>query len=88
MISTGTQAGEEFIYVLAGSIEQWVDTSCQVLETGDAVIIPAGCVHASFNNTSSEAVLLVVLTPVSVDAPLTEDASEEAPWCTLRTHNP
>ena len=76
---------EEIIYVLEGTIEQWVGEDHQVLTAGDSVIIPADRVHASFNIGSTEARIFVVLTPAASDQPLAVDMADEAPWKTLRT---
>lgn len=78
---------EELIFVITGTIEQWVDRKSHILEPGDSVLIPAGCVHASFNLTSEDAVLVVVLSPVELDGPLTEEVAHESPWSTLRTRD-
>ncbi len=75
---------EELIYVLSGTIEQWVRRERRVLAAGDAVIIPAGWEHASFNDGLTEAVLFVALAPATSDAPLAEDVSDQTPWKTLR----
>ena len=75
---------EEIIYVLEGSIEQWVGEERRVLRAGDSVIIPADRVHASFNTGSTEARIFVVLTPAASDQPLAVDVAGEAPWKTLR----
>src|SRR5206468_498693 len=40
---------EEVIYVLAGELEQWVEDERRMLRAGDAVVIPAAVVHASYN---------------------------------------
>ena len=37
---------EEVIYVIEGSIEQWLLDEKQVLAAGDSVVIPASAVHA------------------------------------------
>ena len=76
---------EEVIYVLDGTIEQWVGEERHVLTAGDAVVIPADRVHASFNIGPTEATLFVVLTPAHSDQPLAVDVSGEVPWKTLRT---
>ena len=79
---------EEIIYVLHGEIDQWVDRDCCRLAEGDAVIIPADRVHASFNAGAEDAVLFVVLTPAKSDAPLGIDVSGQEPWNTLRKTAP
>ena len=78
---------EELIFVLQGTIEQWIGESCKILSPGDAVVIPAGLAHASFNAGEDSAVLFVALTPTEVDAPLGEDLSNLEPWNKLRTRD-
>ena len=78
---------EELIYVLEGAIEQWVGKRHQQLAAGDAALIPSGMVHASFNTGTVNAVLLVVLSKATSDAPLAVDVSQETPWNTLRTNS-
>ncbi len=75
---------EEIIYVLQGVIEQWIGEEHQLLAAGDATLIPAGLVHASFNVGEDDAILFVVLSSASGDAPLAIDVSTEAPWNALR----
>ncbi|MCY4206120.1 MAG: cupin domain-containing protein [Bacteroidetes bacterium] len=75
---------EELIVVLEGTIEQWIDQSCQFLSPGDAVVIPAGLPHASFNTGKTPALLFVTLTGAKLEIPLAEDLSTQKPWSTLR----
>ena len=78
---------EELILVLEGTIEQWIDDTCQILAPGDAVMIPAGVPHASFNIGEIPAILFVALTPAELEQPLSEDLSDQKPWSTLRSRN-
>ena len=78
---------EELIFVLQGTIEQWIGESCKILSPGDAVVIPADLAHASFNVGEDSAVIFVVLTPTELDAPLGEDLSNLEPWNKLRTRD-
>ncbi len=79
---------EELIFVMQGTIEQWIGESCKILSPGDAVVIPAGLAHASFNAGEDSAVLFVALTPTRLDdAPLAEDLSNLEPWNKIRTRN-
>ncbi len=77
---------DEVIYVLAGSVEQWIEREKQILGPGDCAYIPAGVVHASYNAGAEDATVLAILSPcvgeMGVD---TVDVSGEAPWNTLRT---
>ena len=76
---------EEVIYVIEGSIEQWVLDQKQVLSAGDSVVIPASAVHASFNEGSEPAKILAILSPaVGDDGYGVEDVAGEEPWASLR----
>ena len=76
---------EEVIYVIEGSIEQWVLDRKQVLSAGDSVVIPASAVHASFNESSEPAKILAILSPaVGDDGYGVEDVAGEEPWASLR----
>jgi quercetin dioxygenase-like cupin family protein len=75
---------EEVIYVKSGSIEQWVGKQKRILGPGDAVLIPPGTVHASFNAGSSDAALLAIFGPAIGDGFETVEMAEESPWRELR----
>ena len=76
---------EEVIYVIEGSIEQWVLDEKQVLSAGDSVVIPASAVHASFNDGTVPAKILAILSPaVGDDGYGLEDVAGEEPWASLR----
>lgn len=76
---------EEVIYVLAGSLEQWVERERRVLEPGDGALIPAGVVHASFNTSGQEARIIAVLSPCVGEAGYeVEEVAGEEPWRSLR----
>jgi uncharacterized cupin superfamily protein len=53
---------EEFVYVLEGEPDAWIDGALHRLKPGDAVGFPAGTgiCHSFLNNTESEVRLLVV----------------------------
>lgn len=53
---------EEFVYVIAGTPDAWVNGTLHRLEPGDAVGFPAGTgiAHTFINNTEHEVRLLVV----------------------------
>lgn len=55
-------AEEEFIFVLEGAPDVWIDGNLHRLEPGDAVGFPAGTgiCHTFLNNTAAEVRLLVV----------------------------
>lgn len=52
---------EEFVYVLAGPVDAWIDGHVHRMETGDLAAFPAGTgiSHCFINNTDREALLLV-----------------------------
>ena len=55
-------AEEEFVFVVEGRPDAWVDGVLHPLEPGDSIGLPAGTgvCHAILNNTTSEVRLLVV----------------------------
>ncbi|HEX5475093.1 MAG TPA: MerR family transcriptional regulator [Vicinamibacterales bacterium] len=56
--------GEEFIYMLAGTLELWLDElQCYVLDAGDSFWFESTHGHRWFNPGESEAVLLWINTP-------------------------
>jgi len=80
---------EEFVYVLEGRPDVWVDGHLHRLRPGDSVSFPAGTgiCHSFLNNTSEEVRWLVIgevtKTVNRVYYPLNESASEttrEARW--------
>lgn len=76
---------EETIYVIEGSIEQWLETKKQILNPGDSAFIPADMVHASFNISSQPAKLLAILGPCSgPDGYELVEVADQAPWSGLR----
>ena len=52
---------EEFVYVLQGEVDAWIDGEVHRMRTGDLAAFPSGTgiCHAFLNNGTSEAVLLV-----------------------------
>ena len=76
---------EEVIYVIEGSIEQWLRQEKRMLNPGDSVFIPADTVHASFNVSARPAKLLAILGPcVGPGGYQLVDVSGDAPWNALR----
>ncbi len=76
---------EEVIYCVEGEVEQWLEEKKQSLRPGDAVVIPAGCVHASFNRSARDAKLLAILGPSVNDQSGYEvtEVADQPPWNTL-----
>ncbi|MFK7981825.1 MAG: cupin domain-containing protein [Saprospiraceae bacterium] len=76
---------EEVIYVVNGTVEQWVGQEKQILTAGESVFIPADMVHASFNVGDSDARLIAILGPsVGEDGYELVEVYEQAPWNALR----
>jgi DNA-binding transcriptional MerR regulator/quercetin dioxygenase-like cupin family protein len=61
---TYTHEGEDFLYILRGSLEIWLDESeCQVLEQGHSFWFESNRGHRWFNPTKSPTLILWVNTP-------------------------
>lgn len=75
---------EEIIYIVEGRAEQWVQTQRQVLGPGEVAHIPAGAVHATYNDSDCPLVFLAILSPAK-PAPGCVDVSDQEPWKSLRT---
>lgn len=76
---------EETIYVIEGTVEQWLGEEQRVLTSGDAVYVDAGTVHASFNVGDQPARVLAILGPCVGEAGYEmEVVADEAPWNALR----
>ncbi len=76
---------EEIIYVVEGEVEQWVETERRILKPGEVAHIPRGVVHATFNPSSADAVILAILSPAAAVGPFLVDVSAEEPWKSLRS---
>jgi quercetin dioxygenase-like cupin family protein len=76
---------EEILYVIDGQVEQWLEDRKAFIKKGDVAFVPKNTVHASFNDSTSEAKLLAILGPaVGEGGYELVDVSDEAPWNTLR----
>ncbi len=76
---------EEVIYVLDGELEQWVEHERRVLHAGDAVVIPAAVVHASYNESDRPAKIVAILSPCVGEAGYeVEELADVEPWKSLR----
>jgi quercetin dioxygenase-like cupin family protein len=75
----------EIIFVLEGRIEQWIEDRKEELGVGDAAVIEAGVVHATYNDGDVPARILAVLAPsVGESGYAAVDVSGEEPWASLR----
>jgi quercetin dioxygenase-like cupin family protein len=76
---------DEVIIVVEGEIEQWLERESRRLRPGDAVVIPAAAVHASFNVGDGVARITVILGPCAGPVGYEiVDVSAEEPWRSLR----
>ena len=76
---------EEILYMIDGTVEQWIEEKKQNIRKGDVAFIPENTVHASFNDSEQEVKLLAILGPAVGDAGYEfDDVSEQAPWSSLR----
>ena len=76
---------EEVIYVIAGTVEQWMDREKRILGPGDSLFIPADMVHASFNVGAADARIVAILGPCVGEAGYElVDVAGDAPWNALR----
>lgn len=76
---------EEVIYVIEGTIEQWLGQEKHMLSAGDSVVIPESAVHATFNDGDAPAKILAILSPsVGEDGYGVEDVAGDEPWASLR----
>jgi transcriptional regulator with XRE-family HTH domain len=59
-----SHAGEEFIHMLSGSLEVWLDEiECYTISPGDSLWFDSSSGHRFFNPSTEEAVLIWVNTP-------------------------
>ncbi|NBR42147.1 MAG: cupin domain-containing protein [Verrucomicrobia bacterium] len=75
---------EEVIYVLSGEVEQWVEKEFRLMKAGEVAHIPPGLVHATFNSSKADAVILAILSPGESTGPFMVDVSDESPWNQIR----
>ena len=74
---------EEAIYVLEGEVEQWVGETKQTLLVGQCAHMLPGVVHATFNKSGKDAMILAILSPGSQNGPFMVDVSGEEPWVSI-----
>ena len=76
---------DEVIVVVEGEIELWLEQESRRLRPGDAVVIPAAVVHASFNVGEGRARITVILGPCAGPVGYeVVDVFAEEPWRSLR----
>ena len=75
---------EEILYILSGQAEQWVEKKKKILRAGDAVYIPVGMIHGTYNAGKDVLDFLAILSPAKGDGPVTVEVCDQEPWKSLR----
>ena len=76
---------DELIIVKSGAVTQYIESESQTLRSNDSVYIDKDVVHASYNDSDTDAELQVILAPPAGEGGYeTVDVSGEAPWASLR----
>ena len=75
---------EEILYILSGTAEQWIEKEKRIMKTGDAIYLPVGMVHGTYNIGAETLDFLAVLSPAKSEGPVTVEVSEQEPWRSLR----
>ena len=76
---------DEIIYILSGEAEQWYENERRIVKSGDAVYIPRGVVHGTYNSSAQEVDFLAILTPAKISGPMTVEVVDQEPWRSMRT---
>ena len=77
-------AMEEILYILSGTAEQWVERETRVMQPGDALYLPAGVIHGTYNTGVALLDFLAVLSPAKSPGPVTVEVGDQEPWKSLR----
>jgi quercetin dioxygenase-like cupin family protein len=75
---------EEILYILSGTAEQWIEKEKRIMKAGDAIYLPLGMVHGTYNIGEDTLDFLAVLSPARSEGPVTIEVSDQAPWKSLR----
>jgi quercetin dioxygenase-like cupin family protein len=75
---------EEILYILSGTAEQWIEKEKRVMKAGDAIYLPVGMVHGTYNIGAETLDFLAVLSPAKSEGPVTVEVSEQEPWKSLK----
>ena len=54
---------EEILYMIEGTVEQWINDKKRNISQGDVAFVPEDTVHASFNDSEKDVKLLAILSP-------------------------
>ena len=75
---------EEILYILSGTAEQWIEQEKRIMKAGDAIYLPAGMIHGTYNTGTETLDFLAVLSPAKTGDPVTIEVSDREPWKSLR----
>lgn len=75
---------EEILYILSGTAEQWIEKEKRIMKAGDAIYLPVGMVHGTYNVGADTLDFLAVLSPAKSEGPVTVEVSDQLPWKTLK----
>ena len=75
---------EEILYILSGTAEQWIEKEKRIMKAGDAIYLPVGLIHGTYNVGTEALDFLAVLSPAKTGDPVTIEVSEQEPWKSLR----
>lgn len=76
---------EEILYILSGTAEQWIEKEKRIMKAGDAIYLPAGMIHGTYNIGEDTLDFLAVLSPAKSEGPVTIEVSSDEPWRSLRS---
>ena len=76
---------EEILYILSGTAEQWVEREKKLLGPGDALFLPVGVIHGTYNIGAEPLEFLAVLTPAKISGPITVEVGDQEPWRSLKS---
>ena len=72
---------EEVIYVLEGTIHQWIEDTAVNLTQGESAFIPANVVHATYNTSDAPARYMAIFSPcIGEKGYEAKVVHEEQPW--------
>jgi quercetin dioxygenase-like cupin family protein len=75
---------EEILYILSGMAEQWIEKEKRIMKAGDAIYLPVGMVHGTYNVGAETLDFLAVLSPAKSGDPVTIEVADQEPWRSLR----
>src|SRR6187399_1909978 len=67
---------EEILYILSGTAEQWIEQEKRIMKAGDAIYLPAGLIHGTYNTSTETLDFLAVLSPAKSGDPVTIEVSD------------